>query len=390
MSSHRVLFLWDCDVFGGHDVTALVALRHLLAHTKWTIAVLHTNRSDRLAAQLDELCAEFSRCEQIVCHAKGSLPESLDFFGLGSRSVSIREAIQAWRPDLAVAVQGFITLGLNSLAACRRAQVPLVSFVPMTHRLRDIQPGRVYRIQDVLNRYWYHVPDHFVVISDRMKQKLVEQHRVAAEKVHVVEYGPDLDERSHLTREQAREALGLGEETRYVIGVIGRVEYRQKGHDILVETCVAHADELRDCVFLVVGDGPDLEHMMKNVVRNGLEKKFEFRPWMERACDIYPALDVLLLVSRFEGVPVVMLEAMQHRCPVIASDTDGMADVLPSRNRFPVGESPALVKVLRRVVDQSETSTLDKMEDLILQRKNTAMYGVTFAKMLQERLQALR
>jgi len=98
----------------------------------------------------------------------------------------------------------------------------------------------------------------------------------------------------------------------------------------------------------------------------------------------------LLLVSRFEGVPVVRLEAMQHRCPVIASDTDGMADVLPSRNRFPVGERPALVKVLRRVMDQSEASTLDEMEDLILQRKNTAMYGVTFEKILQERLQALR
>jgi len=58
---------------------------------------------------------------------------------------------------------------------------------------------------------------------------------------------------------------------------------------------------------------------------------------------------MLLIPSKFEGVPLTMLEAMARELPVIASNVDGMAEILPQSWLFPYGDCAALVDTLRRV-----------------------------------------
>jgi glycosyltransferase involved in cell wall biosynthesis len=57
-------------------------------------------------------------------------------------------------------------------------------------------------------------------------------------------------------------------------------------------------------------------------------------PWTDEPARVLAAADALILPSRYEGVPLVMLEALACGRPVCATDRDGMRDWLPAEWRF--------------------------------------------------------
>jgi glycosyltransferase involved in cell wall biosynthesis len=68
-----------------------------------------------------------------------------------------------------------------------------------------------------------------------------------------------------------------------------------------------------------------------------LRALIELQPWSD-TIEALQASDVVLIPSRFEGVPLVMLEAMAVGVPVIASDLPGTQPYLGDDSRFPVGD----------------------------------------------------
>ena len=173
--ARRLLFLWDADAFGGHDRMALDGLGRLAGEAELTLGVLHTGRNSRLEEELERIARQTGRLEVIRAQAAPAASESIDGLWGGPRTRSLMDAIGRWRPDCAVAVQGFITLGLCALGACRKLHVPVVSYVPMTHRIWLLRRAPVSILQDFLNRFWYAVPAAFITISARMKDKLVRE-----------------------------------------------------------------------------------------------------------------------------------------------------------------------------------------------------------------------
>ena len=375
--SARILFAWDAAAFGGHDVTALVALERLAGIPELTIGALHTGRNDRLADALDRLARKTGRIEIVRAAAKACVSESIDGLLRGSRTRSLEEAIVRWRPDWVVDVQGFITLGLCVLGACRAARIPVVSYLPMTHRIWTLRPSPVSWLQDAVNRFWYSVPRAFIVTSDRMKRKLVDEHGVPAERVAVAEYGPDLAGLSPARRSAAREKFGFSAEP--VVGTLGRMEFRQKGQDFLIRAVARHREELSGYRFALAGDGPDLPAANNLIAQFGIGNLIQCLPWQDDPSDLYSALDVLLIPSRYEGMPLVMLEAMARRLPVLASDVDGMADVLPPECLFRSGDAQDMADRLRGLRATATPETLERLAGLIETRFNAQTFADRFA-----------
>jgi len=124
---------------------------------------------------------------------------------------------------------------------------------------------------------------------------------------------------------------------------VGRFAFN-KGLDVLMT--VARRLELegrtKDVLFQLAGDGP----LMATYQAMGLPKNVELlgRVDDDRLFQLYTECDALLLPTRFEGMPTVVLEAMARSRPILVSDVGASAELVDGRNGFllPKGNADAL------------------------------------------------
>jgi glycosyltransferase involved in cell wall biosynthesis len=134
---------------------------------------------------------------------------------------------------------------------------------------------------------------------------------------------------------------------------MGRVDRHQKGLDRLVERIAGCS--LPGWRFVVVGDGPDRDWLDEALARRVPPGRVHRLGWTDAPQDLYRASDVVLLPSRFEGLPLVILEALLHHRPVLASPIEAHADLLPERALASFEDQAAFEAALRAVAEDAET-----------------------------------
>jgi glycosyltransferase involved in cell wall biosynthesis len=111
-----------------------------------------------------------------------------------------------------------------------------------------------------------------------------------------------------------------------VIGFSGRFS-EEKGPDVFLEV----ANLCRECknvVFVMTGAGPLTESISKKVQALPATVRFEFAGLVDDVDQYLGLYDVLILPSRFDGRPLVVMEALACGVPVIASDVGGLPDLV--------------------------------------------------------------
>lgn len=123
-----------------------------------------------------------------------------------------------------------------------------------------------------------------------------------------------------------RAALGLAPGAP-VITVIGRLT-AQKGIDSFIEAAHRVRAVHADACFLVVGSGPLAETFELQAEALGLNGAVQFLGYQAEVAPILGASDVVVLPSRAEGLPLVLLEALAASRPVVASRVGGIPDIV--------------------------------------------------------------
>lgn len=143
---------------------------------------------------------------------------------------------------------------------------------------------------------------------------------------------------NQLIREKKRNELGLGEA--FVVGHVGRISY-PKNHRFLVEIF----GEIVKCdpaaVLLIVGVGEKEEEIKQYVSEMGLNQNIRFLGNRSDVAELYQAMDVFLLPSLFEGVPLVGVEAQFADLPCFFSDRVPQEVKFTEKSRFLPLEMPA-------------------------------------------------
>jgi glycosyltransferase involved in cell wall biosynthesis len=98
-----------------------------------------------------------------------------------------------------------------------------------------------------------------------------------------------------------------------------------KDHALLLRALVGINQDFR---LRLVGDGPDRTAIERLVGELGLGERVEFLGVRNDVDALFRASDIALLVSRQEGFPLVVLEAMRAGLPVIASDVGGIREAV--------------------------------------------------------------
>lgn len=118
-------------------------------------------------------------------------------------------------------------------------------------------------------------------------------------------------------RSAAREALGLSDDD-FVVGHVGSF-VAQKNHRFLVDIFSHVKKELASSKLLLVGDGPLMSSVREDVSVKGLERDVIFVGPRDDVPQLYQAMDVFVLPSLYEGLPMVGIEAQCSGLPVIFS-----------------------------------------------------------------------
>ena len=138
-------------------------------------------------------------------------------------------------------------------------------------------------------------------------------YRIAKNAIDLARYKYDENQRSI-----TRKSLGIADST-LVVGNIGRLCY-QKNQEFLIEIFSALSNMREDSALLIAGTGPN-EPAVKSLARRlGIGDKILFLGKRDDAASLYQAMDVFVLPSRFEGLPIVGIEAQAAGLPCVMSD----------------------------------------------------------------------
>ncbi|MBP7044736.1 MAG: glycosyltransferase family 4 protein [Chloroflexi bacterium] len=124
-------------------------------------------------------------------------------------------------------------------------------------------------------------------------------------------------------RQSSRAALGIPRNAKVVV-FVGRLTH-QKGIDALVDVALGTAATMDGVTFLLVGDGPCMPDMQARVSDSS---QIRFMGQQEDVTPFYTAADVLFLPSRYEGLPMVLVEAFAHGVTAVASSVGGIPEVI--------------------------------------------------------------
>lgn len=142
-------------------------------------------------------------------------------------------------------------------------------------------------------------------------------------------------------RDAVRQKLGLQKDDVFFIAV-GRLVY-EKGHEFLVDAMSAVAKSNAHAVAGICGAGPLQEPLQAQIERLGLQGRVRLLGQWDSIPDLLAASDVFVLPSRWEGLPMALLEGMMAGLPVIAAQVEGVEEVVqPGEHGLLVPlESPA-------------------------------------------------
>jgi len=158
-----------------------------------------------------------------------------------------------------------------------------------------------------------------IVLSEKERKQTRHFPLVQSKKIHLIANG--LKPLESLTKEKAREKLGLKKEEAYV-GTISEL-HKNKGLDILIKTVPALSAEI-----VIIGSGEE-ETNLKNLAQKlGVSEKIHFLGTVQDAGKYLSAFDVFALTSRKEGFPYVLLEAGYAGVPIVASNIGGIPEIL--------------------------------------------------------------
>lgn len=267
--------------------------------------------------ELDGIPVDYPRSIHLPRVMRGSY----GFVYLHSISKAFRHAAAAHRPELVYATWAYPD-GWASVRLGHRAGCPVVLKVHGSDVLElEKYPGRKRGTVEALRR-----ADRVVAVSRDLARKVVELGADPA-RVHLIYNGVDAELFSPGDRVDACQRLGI-DPARAALLYVGNL-LPVKGPDILIDACKMLADRGLTFDLHMIGRGPLRTNLERQSSVGQLAGRVRFHGVVphDQLPDWFRAATMLVLPSRSEGVPNVLLEAAACGTPFVASRVGGVPEI---------------------------------------------------------------
>jgi len=311
----------------------MAAEKSLVKRVLHIIDSLHLGGAQEVVLNLATCGSSRFRHEVATLHGHGIYWDRLKRAGIKVHSLSPHKFLPAylasipWRiladkPDILhchLIPSNIIAKPLGALLG-----VPVIINHDHTNDPHRIDNKILLALDKSTNRFAHHI----IAVAAACRDFLTTHESIRPEKISLVPNAIDLRRFSpgEASRDEARARLGLPVASRIVAGV-GRLN-PQKNFALFLDIAAQLAPRFPDLHFLLAGDGPEEQMLREKASALGIANRVTFSGYVADTRLVYLAADVLLMPSRYEGLPMTLLEAMAMGLPVVASKLDGIAEVI--------------------------------------------------------------
>jgi len=191
--------------------------------------------------------------------------------------------------------------------------------------------------------------DYVLVFSPQVREDVRRYDLVPEARLRLLTPGVRLEEpNSGESKEEARRSLGV---SGFCLGNVARLE-EQKGHEDFLMALSQVRAEIPDLTVLLVGEGSRREYLRGLTRELGLQEVVRFLGTRRDIPRILRALDVFIMPSRWEGIPLTLLEAMGYGLPVVSTRVGRAPEIVRDGENgrlAPVGDPAALAGAILEI-----------------------------------------
>ena len=232
--------------------------------------------------------------------------------------------------------------------------------------------------------------DIAMAVSESTARFVIDARLVRPSRVRVVYLGAPLDEFSQ--RRSAEEVGAIRQElgaapSDFVVGTITRL-HDSKGNEYLVDAARRVLDARPQARFYLFGEGPLRPALEAQAAALQLGDRFVFGGFVKDVARVLAAFDLSVFPSLWEGTPLTLFEAMAARRPIVATDADGLLDVLTADRDaliVPKRDPAALAASIVRLIDDGALRAQLAAEA----QRESQKYDITAFVRKMERLYAI-
>lgn len=245
------------------------------------------------------------------------------------------------------------------------------------HSYQEIRARGIYRLYTLIfyQKLISMFVDYYIAVSYKQAERL-KKNVMSEYKVKVVQNAVHVKDFSHVgDRNLLKSELKNNEDKRVVL-TVARID-KLKGHKYLIEA----APMVPDTFFLLAGDGPEREEMEKTARDLKVADRVLFLGQRNDIPELLNACDFFVLPSLLEGLPLSVLEAMSASKPVLATDIDGINEIIIDGENgllVPPSDPKALAEKIKLLLSDKSLAAR-----LAVSGKETIIKNFTLEKMVK-------
>lgn len=185
-----------------------------------------------------------------------------------------------------------------------------------------------YPLFHYLERISFSLYAKIICVSEAVNEKLKEEYPELSDKIVTINNGINIEKIVKTKKVLKKELSDKFLEDDIIVCMVGRLDIG-KDYETLIRTMKLLPDNYK---LLIVGQGYKRLDLEKLVEKLDLEKRIDFFGFKKDIYYVYKSIDIFVLSSEREGLPMVLLEAMSAQKPCIGSNVDGIKNLLVDSN----------------------------------------------------------